>query len=189
MKPMKIALSTLGLACSLQMAAAVAQDRDWEGESRDAWIDGKLEAAYLFNTELNNFKIGTHVSGGQVTLDGHVPSESHRQLAEEIAKNLDGVSSVTNNLAIGEGDYGWDEKERSFRTRFFDLTTTTRLKSAYAINDELKATDINIDTKDGVVTLTGEVKSDAAKQLAEQIAVGYDHVENVNNQLQVVATR
>jgi Predicted periplasmic or secreted lipoprotein len=187
MKPLKLTLGTLGLACTLAMTQAMAQERDWEGESRDAWIDGKLEAAYLFNTELNNFKIGTTVSAGHVTLDGHVPSETHRQLAEEIAQNLDGVNGVTNNLAIGEGDYGWGEKERNFRTRFFDLTTTTRLKSAYAINDELSATDINIDTKDGVVTLSGEVKSNAAKQLAEEIAVGYDHVESVNNQLQVVS--
>ena len=186
MNAFKLTLGTVGLACCMQ---TMAQDRDWEGETRDAWLDGKLEAAYLFNTELNNFKIGTHVAAGHVTLDGYVPSESHRQLAEEIAKNLDGVSAVSNNLTIGEGDHDWDETERSFRTRFYDLTTTTRLKSAYAINDELSAMDISIDTLDGVVTLTGEVKSDASKQLAEEIALGYDHVENVNNRLQVIASR
>ncbi|HWK54202.1 MAG TPA: BON domain-containing protein [Hyphomicrobiales bacterium] len=159
---------------------------DWQGEAHDAWIDGKLEAAYLFNTELNNFKIGTEVSAGHVTLDGYVPSEAHRQMAEQIASNLEGVTGVTNNLNVGEGDYGWDEKERSFRSSFFDVTTTARLKSTYALNDKLSAVDISVETTNGVVTLTGTVDTPEAKQLAEQIATDYDHVTSVNNQLQVL---
>jgi osmotically-inducible protein OsmY len=181
-------LGTLGLICTLQATQVFAQNHDWEGEAHDAWIDGKLEAAYLFNSELDNFKIGTSVTDGHVTLTGYVPSETHRQLAESIAKNLDGVTSVTNQLTIGKGDYGWGEKERTFRTHFFDATTTARLKTSYALNKELNASDIDIDTKDGVVTLTGKVASPAAKQLAEQIAKGYDHVETVKNELRVLAS-
>jgi osmotically-inducible protein OsmY len=184
----KRTLGTLGLICALQATQALAQEQDWEGEAHDAWIDGKLEAAYLFNSELDNFKIGTSVTDGQVTLTGYVPSETHKQMAEDIAKNLDGVTGVTNQLTIGEGDYGWGDKERAFRVKVSDATTTVRLKSAYAINKELNASDIDIDTKDGVVTLTGTVNSGAAKQLAEQIADDYDYVDTVNNQLQVVAS-
>jgi osmotically-inducible protein OsmY len=188
MNTLKRTLGMLGLICSLQAAQAIAQEQNWEGEAHDASIDGKLEAAYLFNTELDNFKIGTSVADGHVTLTGYVPSETHRQLAEDIAKNLDGVTGVTNQLTIGKGDYGWDDKERSFRAGFFDATTTVRLKSAYALNKELDASEIHIDTKDGVVTLTGKVGSIEAKQLAEQIASNYDYVETVNNQLQVLAS-
>ena len=68
------------------------------------------------------------------------------------------------------------------------MTTTVSLKSNFAVNDELEASDINIDTKNGVVTLDGEVDSKAESMLAEEIASGYDHVSKVNNNLRVVAT-
>lgn len=186
MKHVTAILGTGILLLSLSSSIVIAQD--WQGEAHDAWIDGKLEAAYLFNTELNNFMIDTAVEQGMVTLSGEVGSETHRELAGEIAKTLEGVNGVTNNLVIGEeGGLQLKEKEQAFRTRFFDLTTTARLKSAYALDDQLSALDINIDTRDGVVTLTGKVDSAEAKQHAEQLAAEYEHVTAVDNQLNVLA--
>lgn len=179
MKALALCVTLASLTSTSLMAA------EWEGEARDAWIDGKLEGSYLLNTELNNFKIDTAVNSGVVTLTGTVASDVHKDLAEEIAVNLDGVTSVNNMLTVGESDYRLDDAGRNFTTAFYDMTTTARLKSNFAMNSELKAMDINIDTKDGVVTLQGEVESDAAKRLAEEIAAGYDHVERVDNRLVV----
>jgi hyperosmotically inducible protein len=182
-------LQTKGLVLGIITAATLsstAMAKDWEGDTKDAWIDGKLEGSYLLNGELNNFKIGTDVENGHVTLTGTVRSETHKQLAEEIAKNLDGVAGVTNNLSVADnGGDQYDDKDRSFSSRFYDLTTTAGLKSNYAMNSELSATKINIDTVDGVVTLEGEVDSQAAAQLAEEIASGYDRVSRVQNNLRV----
>lgn len=175
-----ISLTLLTLASSPLMA------QEWEGDARDAWIDGKLESSYLLNTELNNFKIDTAVRNGAVTLTGTVNSDVHKALAEQIASNLDGVTSVSNQLAVGEFDYAMDEKSRNFSTAFFDMTTTARLKTNYALNSDLEAHEIEIDTQDGVVSLQGQVASEAAKDLAEEIASGYDHVSRVDNRLQVV---
>ncbi len=173
------------LAASMMSGAVLAED--WEGQARDAWIDGKLEGSYLLNSELDGFKIGTEVENGHVTLTGTVPSDAHKQLAEEIAKNLDGVSEVTNNLAVAETGEAYAEEDRTFSSRFYDMTTTVGLKSNFAVNDELEAHDINIDTKDGVVTLNGEVETKAEAMLAEEIASSYDHVSRVENNLKVTA--
>lgn len=181
----KTSLMTIGITLATLASAPLFAENNWEGEARDAWIDGKLESSYLLNTELNNFKIDTDVENGAVTLTGMVPSAVHKQLAEEIAANLDGVTTVNNELAVGNDKYERDANSRNFSTAFYDMTTTARLKSNYALNDDLKATDINIDTKDGVVVLEGEVKSSAAKQLAEEIAANYDHVIRVDNRLMV----
>jgi hyperosmotically inducible protein len=181
-------LQTKGLVLGLVTAATLSSAtfaKDWEGDSKDAWIDGKLEGSYLLNGELNNFKIGTDVDNGHVTLTGAVRSDTHKQLAEEIAKNLDGVTGVTNNLSIADTGDEYNEKDRSFSARFYDLTTTAGLKSNYALNSELSATKINIDTVEGVVTLEGEVDSQAAAMLAEEIATSYDHVSRVQNNLRV----
>jgi hyperosmotically inducible periplasmic protein len=171
------------LAASMMSSAVLA--KDWEGETKDAWIDGKLEGSYLLNSELDGFKIGTEVENGNVTLTGTVPSDAHKQLAEEIARNLDGVANVTNNLAVAETGDKYDDNDRNFSSRFYDMTTTVGLKSNFAVNDELEAHEINIDTKDGVVTLNGTVDTKAEAMLAEEIASGYDHVARVQNNLKV----
>lgn len=66
-----------------------------------------------------------------------------------------------------------------------DAASTTSIKTKYLADDTLKGLDISVDTEQGVVTLTGSVQSDAAKNLAEQIAKDADGVTSVNNQLTV----
>ena len=174
------------LAASMMSNAVLAAD--WEGDARDAWIDGKLEASYLLNSELSSFRINTEVEDGSVILTGSVQSDAHKDLAGEIAHNLDGVANVTNNLVVGAKGDSYPDKDKDYSSKFYDLTTTVSLKSNFAVNDELEATEINIDTKDGVVTLEGEVDSKAESMLAEEIASGYDHVSKVNNNLRIVAS-
>ena len=55
----------------------------------------------------------------------------------------------------------------------------------YATNDDIAATSIDVDTKDGVVTLRGTVKSDAARDLAIEIAKSFDKVTDVEDKLVV----
>lgn len=160
---------------------------DWTGQARDAWIDGKLEASYLLNSELNNFRIGTEVQDGRVVLSGSVPSDAHKALAEEIAANLDEVTTVTNNLSVDTEGELYSDSEQDFSSKFFDMTTTVSLKSRYALSSELEAHEIDIDTSNGVVTLNGEVETNAARELAEEIATSYDHVSQVNNNLRILA--
>ena len=66
-----------------------------------------------------------------------------------------------------------------------DAAITTSIKTKYLADDTLKGMDISVDTEQGVVMLTGSVQSDAAKNLAEQIARDVDGVTGVNNQLTV----
>lgn len=66
-----------------------------------------------------------------------------------------------------------------------DAAITTSLKGKYLADDTLKGLDISVETQQGVVTLTGSVQSDSAKELATTIAQGVDGVKSVNNQLTV----
>jgi osmotically-inducible protein OsmY len=60
-----------------------------------------------------------------------------------------------------------------------DPGITTAVKSKLAADDTVKATDINVDTKNGVVTLKGEVASAAAKTRALELAKATDGVRDV----------
>lgn len=64
-----------------------------------------------------------------------------------------------------------------------DASITAAVKSKYLLDDTLKGLQISVDTKQGVVTLTGTVQNDAAKELATQIAQSSEGVVRVDNQL------
>ena len=66
-----------------------------------------------------------------------------------------------------------------------DTTITTKVKAAVMAEPNLKSTEINVDTKDGVVTLAGVVGSQEAKQRANQVAQQVQGVKSVSDQLVV----
>lgn len=66
-----------------------------------------------------------------------------------------------------------------------DSTVTATVKSKLAVDTTTKASTINVDTKEGVVTLTGTVDTAAAKAQAETIAKATDGVKSVTNNLAV----
>jgi hyperosmotically inducible periplasmic protein len=60
-----------------------------------------------------------------------------------------------------------------------------KIKSKMALDDLVKAIDINVDVKDGVVTLTGKVGSVKEKERALQLARETTGVKNVVDKLTV----
>lgn len=69
-----------------------------------------------------------------------------------------------------------------------DAGITSSVKSKFAADDTVKAYQIDVDTRDHVVTLSGEVESMAHKSRAVEIARGTDGVTNVVDNLIVAAT-
>lgn len=66
-----------------------------------------------------------------------------------------------------------------------DATLTANVKSQMASQSPALASMVNVETKDGVVTLNGTVDNDAAKGQAEQAAKGVANVKSVVNNLSV----
>ena len=64
-----------------------------------------------------------------------------------------------------------------------DVTIGTQLKAKYAADPDISAIKINIDTKQGAVSLRGEVKSLALRRKAESMAREIKGVKSVDNQL------
>ena len=57
--------------------------------------------------------------------------------------------------------------------------------TAFALNRHLSPFTIDVDIDNGVAILTGEVESDVERDLAEQVALGVEGVNEVDNQLRV----
>jgi osmotically-inducible protein OsmY len=64
-----------------------------------------------------------------------------------------------------------------------DTAITTKVKSAFASDPDVSALRVSVKTVDGRVNLTGEVKSQAEKRKAEQVARNVSGVRSVNNEL------
>jgi hyperosmotically inducible protein len=67
-----------------------------------------------------------------------------------------------------------------------DTLTTTEVKAKLA-EKKINPIEVHVETKDGVVTLTGHVKTEADKGLAAETAQAVKNVKSVNNQLVVKA--
>jgi hyperosmotically inducible protein len=68
-----------------------------------------------------------------------------------------------------------------------DALITTKVKAGLAADKDLSATRIEVDTKDGVVTLTGPAPSAGAREHATELAKNIKGVTSVNNNLTVTA--
>ena len=64
-----------------------------------------------------------------------------------------------------------------------DATITAKVKTALIADPDVKATDINVDTSGGIVTLKGTVGTQTQIDKAVQIAKGTEGVTSVQNQL------
>ena len=173
------------LASSLVAMQAFGVER--EGAAKDAWIDGQLEAVYALNRHLSAFAIGTEVDKGIVQLTGNVNSDIDRDLAGELAKNIDGVVEVDNELVLVPGAHATpaEGEDRSFGTWIDDATTTASVKTKLLGNANTAGMQIDVDTRGNVVTLSGEVASSEEKALAEELTRNTGDVKDVRNQLVV----
>jgi hypothetical protein len=68
-----------------------------------------------------------------------------------------------------------------------DAAITTSIKADYLKDPDLSVFKIDVDTKDGVVTLNGSAKDSAARNRAEKLAGAIKGVKEVRNHLAVKA--
>lgn len=184
---MKNTVAVTGLLAGV-LVGMQAYGIEREGAAKDAWIDGKLEAVYALNRHLGAFAIDTEVDKGIVLLTGNVDSDIDRDLAGELAKNIEGVVEVNNELVIVAGAVAArraEDEDRSFSAWIDDATTTASVKSRLLGNPNTAGMQIDVDTRGDVVTLSGEVASRQEKALAEQLALSTGDVRDVRNQLVV----
>lgn len=177
-------LAVIALIGTLAAASAFAAKPT--GDRADAWIQGKVETVLALNRHLEGYNIETDVNRGAVHLTGKVESEIDRDLAGELAKGVEGVVSVKNDLQVaekarvtttGSGDH------RPFGRWVDDATTTAAVKTKLLADKNIAGLKIRVETRGDVVTLAGDVQNQEQKQLAEQIARNTGDVKNVNNEL------
>lgn len=146
----------------------------------DTAIASKIEAKLTSDPQINPFKIDVDVNEGVVRLSGAVKKPEVRAEAEKLARNTEGVKEVYNEIEIGE---------RSIGERLSDGAITTKVKAKLTADPEINPFNINVDTQDRVVTLSGRVKTEAARREAEKLARNTKGVRDVHNRIEVGALK
>jgi hyperosmotically inducible periplasmic protein len=156
-------------ACSSTMVPENTRDMDSAISSR---IDEALEDSTIVKARQVNIQTREAV----VYLTGIVDSEDSRREAGRIAWRTDGVDGVVNDLTVGERTVGdWVD----------DTLISSRLKAQLIADTDVRASDVDVSSSQGVVTLIGRVRTTAVKQDAERIARGINGVTDVHNELVV----
>jgi len=66
-----------------------------------AAVQGKLAAENIRNLSLNAFaKVEVQAERGSVTLNGLVPNSDEKARAEQLAREVNGIKEITNNLKV-----------------------------------------------------------------------------------------
>lgn len=69
-------------------------------DTKDSLLTGKVKAALAADVGLKTWNIDVDSAGTTVTLNGAVDSEATRKRAEEVARRVEGVATVKNNLTV-----------------------------------------------------------------------------------------
>lgn len=145
----------------------------------DSAITAKVKAALVDNDSIKSTDISVKTDKKVVTLSGFVQSQSQAEAAVAAAKAVEGVSSVSDKLHVR------DSKESSMKGYAGDTATTSEVKAKLLADDIVPSRNVKVETTDGVVQLSGTVKSQAQSDRAESIAKAVDGVKSVKNDLKM----
>ena len=189
-------------ADDIRAAAATAGDR-----LADSWLTTKVQAQYFADDDVKARYIAVTSRDGVVTVKGQVESEDVRQQALQIAKNTDGVRQVQDQLAVvpsGTVATTWPAVEpgsaatsgnvvpttppASTAATIDDGRLVTMIQAKYFLDTSVKGREINVDAKNGIVTLRGRVASETERTQALSLARMTEGVQRVEDALTVDAS-
>lgn len=105
-------------------------------------------------------------------------------LATIASGSLSGCAAALIGGAAAGGYYaGKDERTASQIAK--DGAITTEVKSKMIADKDVKALDVNVDTRENVVILRGTVRTTAQRAAAERVARSAKGVKSVRNELKV----
>jgi hyperosmotically inducible periplasmic protein len=130
---------------------------------------------------LGDVKVNEDRDKGVITLSGDVKDEQAKTQAEDIAKQNAGGLIVANEIGVRPAGA---EGEANKVDNNLDKGIEDNLRAAITANG-MDNQHIRFDSKNGVVTLKGDVDSAAQRQQAEKMAAGIPNVSQVVNELEV----
>jgi len=159
----------------------------------DSWLATKIQAQFFADDDVKARNILVSARDGVVTLRGTVDSQNAHDQALQIAKNTDGVGSVQDQLTGPAASSPMPVATSGIAPstlpplaeRLNDAGVTASIEAKYFLDSTIKARRVEVETRQGVVTLRGDVASDDERAQALILARTTEGVQRVEDALTV----
>jgi hyperosmotically inducible protein len=156
---------------------AKGMTRDAKTAVSDTWITSKTKIALYADERVKGTQISVDtMKGGVVHLRGKVDSAEAKSAAGDIAKGIEGVQSVKNDLQVVP-----PASRKMVDAKDADIDKAVKAR----LSKDMQVKSVDVRTDSGVVTLTGEVPTIIASAKASEMARNVPGVKSVKNELTV----
>ena len=138
----------------------------------DSWITSKTKIAMFADSRVPGSSVHIETQKGMVYLRGKVESDEAKKAAEDVARGIEGVQGVKNELQVVPAS-----AKKMVEAKDEDITK--QVKERFKADPKLKSLDIRTDN--GVVTLQGKLPSINDSARASQMAREVPGVRSVRN--------
>jgi len=151
-------------------------------ENSDTWVSMKVKTALVFHRNVNAHKTEVTVKEGVVTLKGEAASQAQKDLTTEFAKDVDGVKSVNNEMTVAANP---EKPSETVGEKVDDASITAQVKMTLLSHRSTGVLRTKVTTTDGVVTLAGQARNAAEKDLATKVVEDVHGVKSVVNNMTI----
>jgi hyperosmotically inducible periplasmic protein len=150
-------------------------------ENGDTWIGVKVRTTLLSHRSVNGFGTRVDVKGGVVTLQGEASSAAQKELTTEYAQNVEGVDRVINKMSV------MSSGTPTLGERIDDASITAQVKIVLLYHRSTSALKTGVQTRDGLVVLSGKAQNAAEIELVTRLAEDIHGVRDVQNHMTIAA--
>ena len=169
----------ISLVCVIVAAAALAIGC----AQSDMGITTKVKTKLMADSTVKSTEIKVETKDKVVTLSGEVDNQAAKDQAVALARGTEGVSDVVDNISVKAPATA--SAGTTLGEKIDDAAITAAVKSKLLADSLVGGLKIDVDTRDGVVSLTGSVKSQADKDQALRLARETSGVKDVQDNLVV----
>jgi hyperosmotically inducible protein len=155
-------------------------------DNADTWIGRKVRLTLLLHRNVDAGRTVVMVKDGVVILSGPSTSTAQSDLTTEYAKDIDGVKSVKNEMVVETAPAG-AKPERTAGEALDDASITAQVKTALMMHRSTSALKTGVETRVGVVSLTGIARNAAELSLVTKLVTDVQGVKDVRNQMTLAA--
>ena len=155
---------------------------DRPAENSDTWVSMKVKTALVFHRNVNAHKTEVSVNDGIVTLKGEAASQAQKDLTTEFAKDVEGVKSVKNEMTVAATP---EKPGATMGEKIDDASITAQVKMTLLSHRSTGVLRTKVETTDGVVTLGGQARNAAEKDLATKVVEDVHGVKSVVNNMTI----
>jgi osmotically-inducible protein OsmY len=148
----------------------------------DGWLSTKVKTTLLFHRNVSASKTDVFVQNGVVSLRGEAVNLAQKELTGEYAKDVEGVKEVKNEMTLARTPTIPTEPQVD---RIDDASITAQVKASLLSHRSTSALKTKVQTRDGVVTLSGSAKNEAEKSLVTKLVSDINGVISVVNNMTV----